>query len=119
MSERAKIFLELYNGRLHEQELSNKRVAVIVAKSFRDKYGPEIKWLCVYTNEEVLYEHHSTWYQELLETLYFRNPNKKADEQYYKNLLSDLSIKNPILFDKYLDWIHQIKSKNKKSQIIP
>jgi len=119
VNQSVKIFLELYNGRLHEQSLPNKNVAIIVAKGLKKKYGPEVKWLCAYTNEEVLYEHHSSWYQELLETLYFRNPNKKADEQYCKNLLSDLSIKNPILFDKYLDWIHQIKSKNKKSQIKP
>lgn len=118
MSKRAKIFLELYNGRLHEQELPNKNLAIIVAKNLRDKYGPQIKWLCVYTDQEVFYEHYSNWYQELLEILYFNNPSRKEDQQYYKNLLTYLSENNPTLFDKYLDWIHQIKSKNKKSQII-
>ena len=119
MNQSVKIFLELYNGRLHEQSLPNKNVAIIVAKGLKNKYGPEVKWLCAYTNKEVFYEHHSRCYQELLEILYFNISNKKEDSQYYKNLLTYLSKNNPALFDKYLDWIHQIKSKNNKSQIIP
>ena len=111
-SGRACLFLQKWSGATHEQYHGHYHATVSIAKSFKKKYGPEVKWLIVYTDEEVLYEYIDDKYNEVLETLYFRSPNKLKEPSYYKNYLSILEKTNPALFEKYLDWFSEI-NKNK------
>lgn len=110
MKLKTQIVLELWSGRIHQQSsfTNSESTARIIAKNLEDKYGSAVKWLCVYNDEEIFYEYIDSYYLELLETLYNRNPNKVKDKQYYKNLLTDLSESNPLLFDKYLDYFNEI-----------
>lgn len=108
-SGRACLFLQKWSGTTHEQYHGHHNATVSIAKSFKKKYGPEVKWLIVYTDEEVLYEYIDDKYNEILETIYFRSPDKLKD---YKNCLTFLEKTNPALFDKYLDWFSEI-NKNK------
>ena len=112
MSGRAYLFLERWGGITHEQSHAHQNATVSIAKGLKKKYGPDTKWLIVYTKEEVLYEYIDDKYEEILETLYHKHPNKLKDPSYYKNYLSYLRQKNPVLFDKYLDWFSEI-NKNK------
>lgn len=111
MSERVHIFAELWSGKIIQQEHGHFQATIAIAKSIQKKYGPDIKWICVYTNSKTLYEYIDNYYEELLNILYTRNPAKKTDGDYYNNLLSVLSKSNPALFDKYLDWIQTDKIK--------
>lgn len=108
MSAKVTVTLELWNGRIHEQKIVGDKTGISLAKIWRDKYKNTVKWLCVFDDEQIYYEYIDSYYLELLETLYYRNPNKKGDEQYYKNLLTDLNKKNPALFDKYLEYFAEI-----------
>lgn len=112
MSGRAYLFLEKWSGVVHEQSHQHHSATVVIAKGLQKKYGPDIKWLCVYTKEEILFEYIDDKYEEILESLYSKHPNKLKDPVYYKNYLSYLRTKNPVLFDKYLDWFSEI-NKNK------
>lgn len=111
-NERVHLFLELWSGKLIQQQHGHFQATVSIGKQLKRKYGPDVKWLCVYTKSKILYEYIDKPYEELLDILSFRCPTKPADAQYYKNLLSYLSEKNPLLFNKYLDWIQESKKQN-------
>lgn len=112
--ERVHLFIELWSGKLIEQEHGHFQATVQIAKQLQKKYGPDVKWACVYTESEILHEYIDDWYEDFLNTLYTRSPNNRSDLKYYKNLLSKLNNSNPILFEKYLDWLQEINENKSK-----
>lgn len=108
---KAQIFVERWGCDLFEREYDRETDAINIAKSFYIKYKTQIKWVCAYTERETLYEYIDPNYSSFLEALYTRNPNKVADQSQINSLLTGLKEKNPPLFDKYLEFLADLKKK--------
>lgn len=105
---KTELYVYLKNGNVFTKDFLSAYPAKILAKLFLKEGHKKINWLAVIQGDEIYFEYFDKNYQEILETLYYCNKGDGTINQTQKDSLSELAIKNPALFDKYLEFLGKI-----------
>ncbi len=107
------VFIELKENKIYENTYASLTMARGIVKATIDSNKENVRWACIWDVNKVYYEIISDDYCETLQILHDLNLGGKVTKAIPKKELAEISVNNPKLFDKYLDYIAETQ-KNKK-----
>lgn len=107
------VFIELKGNKTYQKTFASLIMAKGIVKETVDKNKENVRWACIWDANKVHYEIISDDYCETLQILHDLNLGGKVTKAIPKKELAEISVSNPKLFDKYLDYIAETQ-KNKK-----
>lgn len=107
------VFIELKENKIYQNTYASLTMARGIVKATIDSNKENVRWACIWDVNKVYYEIISDDYCETLQILHDLNLGGKVTKAIPKKELAEISVNNPKLFDKYLDYIAETQ-KNKK-----
>ena len=107
------VFIELKGNKTYQKTYASLTMARGIVKATVDNNKENVRWACIWDANKVYYEIISDDYSETLQILHDLNLGGKVTKAIPKKELAEISVNNPKLFDKYLDYIAETQ-KNKK-----
>ena len=107
------VFIELKENKIYENTYASLTMARGIVKATIDSNKENVRWACIWDVNKIYYEIISDDYCETLQILHDLNLGGKVTKAIPKKELAEISVNNPKLFDKYLDYIAETQ-KNKK-----
>tara|TARA_R100000426_G_scaffold80727_1_gene58566 strand:- start:1012 stop:1383 length:372 start_codon:yes stop_codon:yes gene_type:complete len=107
------VFIELKENKIYENTYASLTMARGIVKATIDSNKENVRWACIWDVNKVYYEIISDDYCETLQILHDLNLGGKVTKAIPKKELAEISVNNPKLFDKYLDYIAETQKNNK------
>ena len=107
------VFIELKENKIYQNTYASLTMARGIVKATINSNKENVRWACIWDVNKVYYEIISDDYCETLQILHDLNLGGKVTKAIPKKELAEISVNNPKLFDKYLDYIAETQ-KNKK-----
>lgn len=107
------VFIELKENKIYQNTYASLTMARGIVKAAIDTNKENVRWACIWDVNKIYYEIISDDYCETLQILHDLNLGGKVTKAIPKKELAEISVNNPKLFDKYLDYIAETQ-KNKK-----
>ena len=107
------VFIELKENKIYQNTYASLTMARGIVKATIDSNKENVRWACIWDVNKVYYEIISDDYCETLQILHDLNLGGKVTKAIPKKELAEISVNNPKLFDKYLDYIAETQKNNK------
>ena len=107
------VFIELKENKIYENTYASLTMARGIVKATIDSNKENVRWACIWDVNKIYYEIISDDYCETLQILHDLNLGGKVTKAIPKKELAEISVNNPKLFDKYLDYIAETQKNNK------